>query len=148
VLVVWLCQVAYHAPLVAGAGYVSTGGLLIDLARFAPADLALTFIWAAESYRASSLWPAVFFHSFHNTISQWLFPHLFAGGENEYWLGETGVLPASVYVLVGVAYYGWVRWRGPTWHTLKTRACFSDGVRFAWPPERDARRGRPDATSV
>jgi membrane protease YdiL (CAAX protease family) len=122
VLIVWVCQVVYHVPLVAGAGYASTGSLLGDVARFAPADLALAFIWAAESYRAASLWPAVFFHSFHNTVSQWLFPRLFAGGENELWLSEGGILPAAVYVVVGAAYYTWMRWCGPSWRLLVERA--------------------------
>ena len=122
VVIVWLCQAAYHAPLIAGAGYASTGGFLSDMTRFAAADLALTFIWASESYRAVSLWPAVFFHSFHNTISQWLFPKLFAGGENEFWLGETGILPGTVYVLVGIAFYAWMRLRGPSWRKLTQRA--------------------------
>ena len=84
--VVWLCELAYHAPLVAGAGYVNAGSLPFSLVLFAAADLPLTFLWARESYRARSLWPAVLFHSFHNTISQWLFPKFFAGGENERWL--------------------------------------------------------------
>jgi len=122
VVIVWLCQIVYHAPLIAGAGYASSGALVSDLARFAPADLALTFIWAAESYRAKSLWPAVFFHSFHNTVSQWLFPNFFAGGDNEFWLGETGVLPAAVYVIVGVAFYTWMRTRGLSWRTLVGRS--------------------------
>ena len=118
VVIVWLVQVAYHAPLIAGAGYASASGLFGDLARFAAADLALAFLWAAESYRARSLWPAVFFHSFHNTVSQWLFPRLFAGGENELWLGEGGWLPAAAYVILGLAFYFWMRARGPSWRLL------------------------------
>ena len=121
IVIVWLCQLLYHAPLIAGAGYASSGSFAVDVARFAPADLALTLIWAAESYRAGSAWPAVFFHSFHNTISQWLFPRLFAGGENEFWLGETGVLPAGVYVIVGVAFYASMRRSGLSWRTLAQR---------------------------
>ena len=39
VAIVWLCQVFYHAPVIAGAGYTSTGGFLSDLARFAASDL-------------------------------------------------------------------------------------------------------------
>jgi membrane protease YdiL (CAAX protease family) len=122
VLIVWFCQLLYHAPLIAGAGYASTGGFLRDVARFAPADLALTFIWASESYKAASLWPAVFFHSFHNTISQWLFPRLFAGGENELWLGETGYLPAAFYVIAGGVFCASMRWRGTSWRALTQRA--------------------------
>jgi hypothetical protein len=115
----------------AGAGYASTDGFLSDLARFAAADLALAFIWASESYRAVSVWPAVFFHSFHNTISQWLFPRLFAGGENELWLGETGYLPAACYVVMGTAFYAWMRWRGPSWRALTQRAFHRKAVASA-----------------
>jgi hypothetical protein len=46
-------------------------------------------------------WPAVFLHSFHNGVSQWLFPKFFAGGD-ETWLGEGGVLPLSCYVVAAI----------------------------------------------
>jgi hypothetical protein len=59
----------------------------------------------------------VLFHSFQNTISQWLFPKFFAGGENERWLGEGGLLPVTGYVLLGLAIFVWTR-RGPSWRTL------------------------------
>jgi membrane protease YdiL (CAAX protease family) len=117
VAVVWLCQLAYHAPLIAGAGYVNAGSLPLSLVLFAAADLPTAFLWARESYRARSLWPAVFFHSFHNTISQWLFPKFFAGGENERWLREGGLLPVAGYVLLGLAIFVWTR-RGPSWRVL------------------------------
>jgi hypothetical protein len=121
VVIVWLCQVLFHAPLIVGAGYTSTGGILGDLSRFAVADLAVAFIWAAESYRAMSLWPAVFFHSFHNTISQWLFPSFFSAGGSEHLLGETGLLPATLYVIVGAIFYASMRWRGSSWRELAER---------------------------
>jgi hypothetical protein len=121
VAVVWLCQLAYHAPLIAGAGYVDAGSLPLSLVLFAAADLPTAFLWARESYRARSLWPALFFHSFHNTISQWLFPKFFAGGENERWLGEGGLLPVAGYVLLGLAIFVWTR-RGPSWRVLSNSA--------------------------
>ncbi len=77
IAIVWLFQVAYHAPLMAGADYGLVGGLVTSLVLFAIGDLPVSFIMARESYRARSLWPAVFFHSFHNTISQWLFPKFY-----------------------------------------------------------------------
>jgi len=46
---------------------------------------------------------------------------LFAGGENEFWLGETGVLPAGVYVIAGVAFYASMRRSGLSWRTLAQR---------------------------
>jgi len=122
VVIVWLCQLVYHGPLMAGAGYADAGGFFASLALFAAGDLAVTFLWARESYRARSLWPAVFFHSFHNTISQWLFPRFFAGGENELWLGEGGLLPVAGYGLLGLALFLWMRWRGPSWQALARHA--------------------------
>ena len=122
VAVVWLCQLAYHAPLIAGAGYADAGGLVTSLALFAAGDLPVAFLWARESYRARTVWPAVFFHSFHNTISQWLFPKFFAGGEDEFWLGEGGLLPVAGYVVLGVAIFIWMRWRGPSWKALARHA--------------------------
>ena len=46
----------------------------------------------------------------------------FAGGENEFWLGETGILPGIVHVLMGIMFYGWMRFRGPSWRELTQRA--------------------------
>lgn len=118
VAVVCLCQFAYHAPLIVGAGYADAGGVLWSLTLFAAAGLPVAFLFARESYLARSVWPAVFFHSFHNTISQWLFPKLFAGGDNELWLGEGGLLPAAGYIIFGAAVFVLMKWRGPSWQAL------------------------------
>jgi hypothetical protein len=128
-LIVWLCQWAYHAPLVVGAGYANSGEHIPSLGAFAAADLVLTWLWARESYRAASLWPAVFFHSFHNTISQWLFPKFFAGGDDQLWLGETGRLPAAGYVVIGALLFLWTRRRAPSWTTLARRAVTAPSTR-------------------
>ena len=122
VVLVSIAQLIYHAPLMAGARYVAAGGFFTSATLFAAMDLPLTFLWAFESYRARSLWPAVFFHSFHNTVSQWLFPKFFAGGENELWLGEGGVLPAACYVVVGLGLFVWMRRRGLAWQSLSRAA--------------------------
>jgi uncharacterized protein len=123
VVIVWICQVIYHAPLMAWAGYAEAGGLFTSLALFAIGDLPVSFIMAEESYRARSLWPAVFFHSFHNTISQWLFPKFFSVGEGQLWLGgEFGILPVAGYVVLGAALFIWMRRRGPSWQALAQHA--------------------------
>jgi hypothetical protein len=115
----WLAQLAYHAPLMAGAGYADVGGLIPSLVLFAVGDLAVTFILAAESYLAGTLWLAVLLHSFHNTISQWLFPHLFTVEAGQAWLaGEAGVLPALGYAVAGLLLYLSLRRQGTTWRTL------------------------------
>jgi len=62
------------------------------------------------------------FVSFHNSVSQWLFPKFFAGGDNELWLGESGILPVAGYVVLGLAFYAWMRQRGQSWDVLARRA--------------------------
>jgi len=118
VAVVGLAWAAFHTPLIVGAGYVLAGGLLRSIALSLALDLPLAFLWAYGSYRLRSLWPAVFFHSFHNTISQWLFPKFFAGGDNELWLGEGGFLPLTGYVVVSAALYMWMRLHGQSWQAI------------------------------
>jgi len=123
VAVVWLCQLAYHAPLMAGAGYANAGGFFASLALFAAGSLSVTFLWARQSYRARSLWPAVLFHSFHNTISQWLFPRLFTVSPDQPWLrGEMGLLPMLGYIVLGTSMYAWMRLRGHTWESFSREA--------------------------
>ena len=122
IVIVWLCQLAYHAPLMAGAGYLDSGSFVRTFALFAVSDLPVSFLIAWLAYRARSLWPAVFLHSFHNTISQWLFPKLFAGGDDLWLRGEGGLLPVVGYVLLGSAVYLWMRGTGQRWQELANRA--------------------------
>jgi CAAX protease family protein len=123
ITIVWLFQVAYHAPLMAGADYGLVAGVGTSLVLFAIGDLPVSFIMARESYRARSLWPAVFFHSFHNTISQWLYPRLFTVSQDQPWLrGEMGLLPMIGYVVLGTSMYAWMRLRGQSWASFSREA--------------------------
>ena len=126
-VVVWLCQLAYHLPLMVGASYIDLGSLPASFALFAIGDLPFTFIAARECYLARSLWPAVFFHSFHNTISQWLFPKFFTVGATQIWLyGEDGLLPMAGYVVLGLFFFAAMRRRGQSWQALARDAHAGD----------------------
>jgi membrane protease YdiL (CAAX protease family) len=118
VIVVSLFELAYHAPVIAFAGYADTGGVGMSLALFALGGLAWSFIAARESYLARSVWPAILFHSFHNTISQWLFPKFFTTADGQLWLGESGILPTAGYVVLGAVLYLSMRLRGDSWQTF------------------------------
>jgi uncharacterized protein len=122
VLLVSLAWTAFHTPISVGMGYVDIGNLWKSIGLSAAFDLSLAFIWAHESYRARSLWPAVFFHSFHNTISQWLFPKFFMGSGNDAWLGEGGHLALAGYIVGAIAVYLWMRRRAQSWHELARSA--------------------------
>jgi CAAX protease family protein len=123
IVVVWLVQFAYHAPVIALAGYANVGGLAASLVLFAAGDLPWTFIAAHEAYRVRSVWPAILFHSFHNTISQWLFPRLFVVTADARWLrGEDGVLPAAGYAVVAALMWIAMRRRGRSWRAVAGEA--------------------------
>jgi CAAX protease family protein len=116
VLVVWVCWAIYHVPLMLGAGYVNAGGFRTSLALFVVALLPMTFLMAYESYRAVSIWPAVFLHSFHNTVSQWLFPKLLTVSADQIWLqGEDGILPLAGYSVLGLLMYLSMRRQHGSW---------------------------------
>jgi membrane protease YdiL (CAAX protease family) len=118
-IIVWLLQLAYHLPLMLGASYLDLGDLSVSFVLFAIGDFPFTFIAARECYLARSLWPAVFFHSFHNTISQWLFPKFFTVGASQIWLqGEDGVLPMVGYAVLGLFFFVVMRRRGQSWQAL------------------------------
>src|SRR5207247_1391694 len=123
VIVVSLCELAYHAPLIVFAGYADTGGLTASLVIFAAGGPAWSIIAARESYLGRSVWPAIFFHSFHNTISQWLFPKFFAVADGQSWLrGESGILPTVGYFVLGTLLYLSMRLRGDSWRTFARRS--------------------------
>jgi membrane protease YdiL (CAAX protease family) len=115
VIVLWLCQVAYHAPLMAGAGYLAEGGFGRSLVLFAVGELPVSLLLAWVAYRAGTLWPAVLLHSLHNTISQWLYPKLFESANPALLDGEGGVLPMAGYVVLGAVLLVWMRRRGRSW---------------------------------
>lgn len=50
------------------------------------------------------------------------FLKFFAGGDNERWLGEGGILPVAGYVVVSVTLYVWMRQRGQSWRALAREA--------------------------
>jgi membrane protease YdiL (CAAX protease family) len=123
VVVVSLCQVVYHAPVIVFAGYVNSGSSAVSLAMFAAGEVPWSFIAASESYRVRSLWPAVFIHSFHNTISQWLFPRFFALSAGQLWLrGEDGWLPGAGYALLALLLWIAMRRDAGSFSALANRA--------------------------
>jgi membrane protease YdiL (CAAX protease family) len=128
-IIVWIVQLAYHLPLMIGAAYVDLGSLPVSFALFAIGDLPFTFIATRESYLARSLWPAVFLHSFHNTISQWLFPKFFTVSGGQIWLhGEDGVLPMAGYAALGLLFVIAMRRRAQSWQAFAHDALAEGGA--------------------
>jgi hypothetical protein len=66
----------------------------------------------------ASIWPAFWFHTIHNGLSQAIFPKLFSGGEDQLFIGETGLLPTLAYLLVAVVILLRMKKRGQSWSAL------------------------------
>jgi membrane protease YdiL (CAAX protease family) len=94
---------AYHLPLVVLGGYLADSSPLFGQARFLLLEIALSLLFAWASYRAGSVWPAVWFHAAHNLLSQNIFPALFQGTEKSVWLQEAGILPVAAYCAIAAA---------------------------------------------
>jgi hypothetical protein len=125
--IAWAAGFAHWSP---GGGRWTSGAqiaanLIINLSIL---SVYGTFTAMGEEigwHRARSLWPAVFFHSFQNTISQWLFPRFFAVSGTHLWLtGEMGLLPVAGYGVLAVALYLRMRRQGLSWTVYANRSLF------------------------
>ena len=115
-VVVGVCWSVYHAPFTLLDWNGAIPALALALGKGPVLDISLSYLWAHLPYSARSLWPAVFLHSFHNAVSQWLFPKFFAGGDT--WLGDGGLLPLACYVVVALG-LAIVRGRRPATTTAR-----------------------------
>lgn len=114
VLLVIVVETLFHVPMILLAGYVSGDRPLAAMALFFGLGLGLTPIWTWATYRWNSLWIAVWFHTFHNALSQTILPKALGAGDPLV-LGESGIFPVASYLLAAVAIYFITRTHGGPW---------------------------------
>jgi membrane protease YdiL (CAAX protease family) len=115
-------EVIWHLPVMVWGGYLLNHSLAITVLLFAGIKAFASPLWAWAMYRADSIWPAIFFHSFHNLVSQWLYPKLFAEVGQGVMLGEFGVLPIASYgVATGLGFISMYR-KKLSWEQLAVSA--------------------------
>jgi len=107
----------YHVPLILLAGYFSGESSAISIALFFGLGLGATPVWTWATYRWRTIWIAAWFHAFHNAVSQVLIPKALGAGDERI-LGESGVFPVALYLLVAAAVLGINRARGKHWRDL------------------------------
>lgn len=103
--VVWvgLMWFLFHLPIMLIGGYQhGEGSFGVVLLLFAVGCVTDAVVWTWACYRQKSLWPAIWFHTFHNLASQWLFPKFFPVADGDLLLGESGILPTALHVLAAV----------------------------------------------
>jgi CAAX protease family protein len=115
-------ETLFHLPLIPLAGYLSGGSLATTLVLFFGLGLGATPVWTWATYRWRSVWIAAWFHAFHNAVSQVLIPKAL-GAADERILGESGVFPVALYLLVAATVLGIARARGKRWREFAQDGC-------------------------
>jgi membrane protease YdiL (CAAX protease family) len=103
-------ETAFHVPLILLAGYTAGESRAMSIALFFGLKLGATPVWTWATYRWRTIWMAVWFHAFHNALSQVLVPKSMGTGDPRI-LGESGVLPIALYLLVAGAMFGVAKMR-------------------------------------
>src|SRR5947207_2662544 len=73
-------ETLFHVPMILLAGYVASDRPFTGMALFFGLGLGLTPVWTWATYRWNSLWIAVWFHTFHNALSQTILPKALGAG--------------------------------------------------------------------
>lgn len=107
-------ETLFHMPLIMAAGYLAHGSWAISIALLFGLGLGATPVWTWATYRWRTIWVAAWFHAFHNAVSQVLVPKALRAGDERI-LGESGVFPVALYLLVAAILLGITRVRGKGW---------------------------------
>jgi membrane protease YdiL (CAAX protease family) len=120
-LAVILAETLFHMPLILWAGYLPTETSVKSIALFLGLKLGATPVWTWATYRWRSIWMAAWFHTIHNALALALIPNLLGVG-HPLVLGEFGIIPVGLYLIVAAAVFGFMRARGDGWSHFAKRA--------------------------
>jgi uncharacterized protein len=121
--VMWVIalECLFHLPLIALADYLGSEAGVSSAALFVGLKLGATPVWTWATYRWRTIWMAAWFHAFHNAISQVLVPKSLGAGP-PYILGESGVLPVTLYLVTAATLFLALRSRGEKWRDVAVKA--------------------------
>ena len=114
-------ETVFHVPLILLAGYLAGDRWALSIALFFCLKLGATPVWTWATYRWRTIWMAVWFHAFHNAVSQVLVPKALGAGDPRI-LGETGALPVVLYLVAAGTVLGIARARRLRWRDLAGNA--------------------------
>lgn len=102
--IVILVETLFHVPLILLAGYLAGDRPAATIVLFFALGFGLTPVWTWTTYRWQSLWVAIWFHTFHNAISQTILPKALGAGD-PLMLGESGILPVASYLAAALVMF-------------------------------------------
>ena len=114
VLWVIIIETLFHVPLILMGTYLSSNSARLTILLFFGLKLGATPLWTWATYRSRSIWAAIWFHAFHNAVSQVLAPKGFGAGDPRI-LGESGILPVIFYLAAAVIMFFSPKSKGGAW---------------------------------
>ncbi len=93
----------WHAPLIVSGQYASGPHPFLSVCLFIVGIVAAGYVFAWLRLSSGSIWPCIWGHGAWNAIIQGAFDRSTAGPS--VWVGESGVLTASMLVLFAVVLY-------------------------------------------
>jgi membrane protease YdiL (CAAX protease family) len=104
--VVWS---VWHYPAMIGGLYGYDAPLWIALPGFTMVLIGNSLITTTLIKKSKSLWTGVLIHSSHNIILMSMFWEMTVKTEyTSYWVSETGIITAVVYLIVGYLFWKWM----------------------------------------
>lgn len=91
ILVVSLFWTCWHLPILIGGDYMAGAPLWYKLPAFILCIIPVGIIVGILTYKAKSIWPAVFLHAAHNNFDQAVFGIITRGEDKMYFVSETGI---------------------------------------------------------
>lgn len=67
------------------------------------------------TYATGSVWTAIWLHTYHNGLSQFVFPRAFGHEAGHDILGEFGLFPVSCYIVAAAVMFLVLRRKKLTW---------------------------------
>jgi membrane protease YdiL (CAAX protease family) len=101
-VVAWIFPVAWHTPLILSGQYASSPNPMLSALLFAVATVSGGTLIGILRLHTGSIWPAVLAHAAWNSIIQGPFDHASQSPGASLWIGESGVIVATVILIITV----------------------------------------------
>ena len=115
-------ETIFHIPIIVAVAYGHSSDLAVTIGLFLLLKCGATPIWTTLTYATGSIWTAIWFHTYHNGLSQFVFPRAFGGDAGHEVLGEFGLFPVAAYILAAFALFLVLRLKKLTRRQLADKA--------------------------
>lgn len=109
VIIVSLFWTGWHIPVLVGGDYMAGAPIWYKLPAFVLCIVPIGIIIGLLTYKAKSIWPAVFLHAAHNNFDQVVFGAMTSGADRMYYVSETGIFTIICVWMFALLMVLWVK---------------------------------------